>query len=49
MNKRHETTISFLAALLVLFSAMIDPHISALLALLGLVALLAHHFSAIRR
>ncbi|MDY0020698.1 MAG: hypothetical protein RBT47_11935 [Anaerolineae bacterium] len=44
-----DQTISFLAALLVLFSAMIDPRISALLALLGLVVLLGRHLSSTQR
>jgi hypothetical protein len=39
MNEKTEAVISFLAALLVLFSAMLDPHISLGLAVAFLVIL----------
>lgn len=39
MNNQTEGTISMLAALLVLFSAMLDPRISAGLAVVFLLAL----------
>jgi hypothetical protein len=40
MHKLTDTAIGVIAALLVLFSAMIDPRVSATLALLLLVGLL---------
>ena len=39
MNPKTEGTIAILAALLVLFSAMLDPRVSAALAVVGLLAL----------
>jgi hypothetical protein len=37
MNSRTEGTIAIVAALLVLFSALLDPRISAALAVVGLL------------
>jgi Ca2+/Na+ antiporter len=44
MNERTEAVISFLAALLVLFSAMLDPRISLGLAIAFLVILAVYKF-----
>lgn len=38
MNERHEGILSIIGALLVLFSAMLDPRISAALAVILLIA-----------
>lgn len=43
MNKKTGT-ISVLAALLVLFSAMIDPKVSMIVAAAALICLGVHHF-----
>jgi hypothetical protein len=45
MDNRTEGTISILAALLVLFSAMLDPRISIALAVIGLVGLAIYKFA----
>lgn len=37
MNDKHESTLSIIAALLVLFTAMIAPPVSAMLAVLILI------------
>lgn len=39
MNEKTEATISILAAMLVLFSAMLDPRVSVALSVIFLVAL----------
>ena len=44
MNDKQESTLSIIAALLVLFTAMIAPPISALLAVLLLVAFAIYKF-----
>ena len=44
MNEKSEAVISFLAALLVLFSAMLDPRISIGLAVAFLVILAVYKF-----
>jgi len=46
MNARTEGTIAILAALFVLLSAMWDPRISAVVAVIALVALGAYKFLA---
>lgn len=45
MNERYEGTLSILAALLVLFSAMLDPRISAALAIILLIAFALYKFT----
>ncbi len=45
MNEKTEGTLSVLAALLVLFSAMLDPRISAGLAIVFLLALAIYKFT----
>jgi hypothetical protein len=45
MNEKTEATISIIAALLVLFSAMFDPRISVGLAVVFLVALAVYKFT----
>jgi hypothetical protein len=45
MNNQTEGTISTLAALLVLFSAMLDPRVSVVLALVALVAFAIYKFA----
>jgi hypothetical protein len=49
MSNEIEGTASILAALLVLFTAMIDPVLSAVLAVFVLVALGLHEFARGRR
>jgi hypothetical protein len=49
MSNEIEGTISILAALLVLFTAMIDPVLAAGLAVFALVALGTHEFARSRR
>jgi len=44
MNTKTEGTIAFLAALLVLFSALWDPRVSALVSIVALGALGFHRF-----
>lgn len=48
MNKRTETVISILAALLVLFSAMIEPRATLWLAVIFLVAIVIYTFMRTR-
>jgi hypothetical protein len=45
MNNKTEATISIVAAIFVLFSAMFDPRISAGLAVVFLAALAVYKFS----
>lgn len=45
MNNKTEGTISILAALLVLFSAMLDPRVSVALAAVFLIALAIYKFA----
>lgn len=45
MNERHEGTWSIIAALLVLFTAMLDPRIAAALAIFLLVAFALYKFA----
>lgn len=45
MIERHEGTLSIIAALLVLFSAMLDPHISAALAVILLLVFALYKFT----
>lgn len=45
MNEKTEATISILAALFVLFSAMLDPKVSVVLAVIFLVALAVYKFT----
>ncbi len=45
MNEKTEATLSIIAALLVLLSAMFDPRISAGLAVVFLVALAVYKFT----
>lgn len=45
MNERHQGTLSIIAALLVLFSAMLDPRISAVLAIVLLLAFALYKFT----
>ncbi|MBK9054673.1 MAG: hypothetical protein IPL78_28330 [Chloroflexi bacterium] len=45
MNDRHEGTWSIIAALLVLFTAMLDPRISAALAVILLVVFALYKFA----
>jgi len=49
MASKIRGTVSILAALLVLFTAMLDPRMSAGLAVLRLVALSIYEFSQSRR
>jgi hypothetical protein len=49
MSDEIEGTISILAALLVLFTAMIDPVLAAGLAVFALAALGTHEFARSRR
>jgi len=44
MNERTEGTISAMAAMLVLFTAMLDPRVSVGLAVLSLIGLSIYHF-----
>jgi len=44
LNSKQEGTIAAIAALLVLFSAMLDPRISMALAILALLAIAALDF-----
>lgn len=44
MNNKIEVAITILAALLVLFTAMLDPKVSLALAALSLLALGIYHF-----
>jgi hypothetical protein len=44
MNKKTEGTIAIVAALVVLFSAMWDPRISVVVAVVALVALGVYRF-----
>lgn len=45
LTNRTEGTLEILAALLVLFSAMLDPRISVILAGVALIALALYRFS----
>jgi hypothetical protein len=45
VSNRLEAGLSVLAALLVLFTALLDPRISAALAVLALAALGIYHFT----
>lgn len=45
MNDKTEGTFSILAALLVLFSTMLDPRVSMVLAVVALIALGAYHLT----
>ena len=45
MDNRTEGTLSMLAALLVLFSAMLDPRVSCVLAVAALVGLAIYKFA----
>jgi hypothetical protein len=47
-NERVESTISLLAAMLVLFTAMLDPMISAVLAVVFLLTLALFKFNLSR-
>ncbi len=49
MNAATESRISILAALFVLFSAMLDPRVSAALAIVFLVTLAVYKFAVSRR
>ena len=49
MSNEIEGTVSILAALLVLFTAMIDPVLAAGLAVFALAALGTHEFARSRR
>jgi hypothetical protein len=49
MNERVESTIGAIAALLVLFSAMVDPRISASVAVIFLLMLAGYHWYSARR
>jgi len=49
MRNEIEGTVSILAALLVLFTAMIDPVLAAGLAVFALAALGTHEFARSRR
>ena len=44
MNNKQESTLSVIAALLVLFTAMIAPPVSAMLAVLMLIAFAIYKF-----
>ena len=45
MNEKTEATISILAALFVLFSAMLDPRVSVVLSVIFLVAFAVYKFA----
>lgn len=45
MNDRIDHVISIVAAILVLFTAIIDPRISLVVAVIGLVALAIYKFN----
>jgi hypothetical protein len=45
MNEKTEATISILAALFVLFSAMLDPRVSVVLSVIFLVAFAVYKFT----
>lgn len=49
MTNTTEGTLSILAALLVLFSAMLDPRVSIALAVVSLVALAVYKFALASR
>lgn len=45
MNNKTEGTINILAALFVLFSAMLDPYVSIVIAVVALVSLAIYKFA----
>ena len=45
MKERSEGTLSIIAAMLVLFTAMLDPSVSAILAVILLVAFALYKFA----
>ena len=49
MNAKTEATLAVVAALLVLFSAMWDPRVSAAIAIVALVALAAYRLLHLNR
>jgi hypothetical protein len=49
MNNQTEGTLALVAALLVLFSAMLDPKVSIILAVAGLTLLGIYKFTTVRK
>ncbi len=49
MSNKTEGTFAIIAALLVLFSAMLDPRVSIILAIAGLVLFSLYKFTAAKK